>query len=182
MKWLWSIGTVCDNEMTWNQSANRASTVSFVKSPETYESGSGKNEGETIVHRLLCTSVVTFRRTSGSQPPGRGKRQTGGVNPADHNLYKVGIIRGNSGHSSKGSFVVFFLETSSRIDTKWFCRGWSLRCLLKSTQIGDSRSVFCTLFYFCNLCLGLKTPCALRNTRISVVTCRTGKSYRIRVG
>lgn len=170
MKWLWSIGTVCDNKMTWNQSANSVAAVGFVKSPEMYESWSGKNEVETIVHRLSCTSVVTFRRATWSQPPGWGNRETGGINPGDHNLYKVEIIRGNSEHSSKGFFAVLSLETPSRIDTKWLCRGCSLHFLLKSTQRGYNRSVFCISFYFCNVSLGFKTPYALRNTRISVVT------------
>lgn len=79
---MWSIGTVCDNKITWNKLADRAAAVGFVKSPETYESGSGKNQGETIVHRLLCASVVTLRMATGSQPPGWGKRETGGINPA----------------------------------------------------------------------------------------------------
>lgn len=55
----------------------------IVKSPDTCESGLGKNEGETVV---LCTRVVASRGAPGDRPSGRKGRQIGGMPPANYRL------------------------------------------------------------------------------------------------
>lgn len=77
----------------------------------------------------------------------------------------------------EGIFVISSLEDPCRIDTKWLCRGCFLRCLLASTQRGDNLTVFCTLFYFCTVSLGFKSPYAKHEDLCSDL--RNGKHCRI---
>lgn len=64
----------------------------IVKSPDTWESGLGKNEGETIV---LCARVVASRGATGDRPSGREGRQLGDMPPATIDFAKSAFTEGN---------------------------------------------------------------------------------------
>lgn len=85
-------------------------------------------------------SFVAFRGVTGSRPSGWGRRQPGGTRRVSHDLGKVGVSIGHSGHFPKGCLLklrqkittygyIGHLKVQIEVTTEGFSRFLSLKLI-----------------------------------------------------